>query len=68
VIYAAVNGHLDDIPVAKIKDFEKAFMQYIEGAHPEIAQEIVETKKLSDELEKKLVDAIARFKESFASN
>lgn len=64
-IYVAVNGYLDDIPIAKIKDFEKAFIQYVQGTHPEIVKAVVEEKVLSDQTEKDLIAAVEEFKRGF---
>ena len=33
IIFAAINGHLDDIPTEKLKDFEGKFLQHIRDKH-----------------------------------
>jgi F-type H+-transporting ATPase subunit alpha len=40
LVYAAVNGHLDDIPTAEIKDFETALYAHLDRAHPELGAAI----------------------------
>jgi len=65
-IYTAVKGHLDDIPVADILRFEREFLSFIDSNHPEIAASIRDTKDLTADNEKALVDAITKFKKSFA--
>ncbi len=65
-IYTAVNGYMDDVEVAKIEDFEKAFIQYVKGTHPGIAKSIVEEKVLSDKTEKELIAAIEEFKKGYS--
>jgi len=65
-IYSAVKGHLDEIPVADILRFEKEFLAFLDSNHPEIGQSIRETKDLVADNEKALVDAINKFKKSFA--
>ena len=64
ILYAAVNGHLDDLPVAKIQPFEAAFHRYMESNHPEIGRDIEEQKQITPETEEKLKAAIRQFKET----
>ncbi|GKU76945.1 F0F1 ATP synthase subunit alpha [Paenibacillus sp. L3-i20] len=65
-IYTAVKGHLDDIAIDKISRFEKEFLAFLESNHPEIGASIRDTKDLVADNEKALVDAINKFKKSFA--
>ncbi|CAM2929927.1 F0F1 ATP synthase subunit alpha [Paenibacillus sediminis] len=65
-LYAAVRGHLDDIPVADVRRFEKEYLAFIESNHPEILQSIRDTKDLTADNEAALKDAIAKFKKSFS--
>jgi F-type H+-transporting ATPase subunit alpha len=65
VLYAVINGFMDDIPVARVREFERGFLTYLEGTYPQIAQTLAETKDLSKEMEAKLRDAIAEFKQTF---
>ena len=46
IIYTAINGHLDDIPTDKVKDFEGKFLQFIRDKHSGIAAEIKRKRKL----------------------
>ncbi|CAM4152444.1 F0F1 ATP synthase subunit alpha [Paenibacillus alkaliterrae] len=65
-IYSAVKGHLDEIPVSDILRFEKEFHAYLDSNSPEIGQSIRDTKDIVADNEKALVDAINKFKKSFA--
>jgi F-type H+-transporting ATPase subunit alpha len=67
ILYAAVNGHLDDIPVAKVSTFESDFHKFVDANHPEIGQAIAKSKELSQETEEKLKAAIQEFKKGFAA-
>jgi F-type H+-transporting ATPase subunit alpha len=67
ILYAAVNGHLDDIPVAKVSTFESDFHKFVDANHPEIGQAIAKTKELSKETEEKLKAAIQEFKQGFTA-
>ena len=63
ILYAVINGYLDDVPVEKVMAFEEAFHRFMETSHPEIGQRIATEKELSDEIEEALKQAIAEFKE-----
>jgi len=64
ILYAGVNGHLDDVELAKVRAFEEAFHNYVQGNHPELLKQIGETKELAPELEERLKAAVQQFKES----
>jgi len=49
IIFAAINGHLDDIPTEKLKDFEGKFLQHIRDKHSGIAAVIKEKKKIEED-------------------
>ncbi|MCA0758588.1 F0F1 ATP synthase subunit alpha [Paenibacillus sp. N4] len=65
-IYSAVKGHLDDIAISDILRFEKEFLAFLDSNHPQIGQSIRDTKDLVADNEKALVEAINKFKKSFA--
>ena len=65
IIFAGVNGYLDDIPVEACRRFEKEFLQFMETSKGEILAEIREKKDISPELEEKLKKAIEEFKQGF---
>jgi F-type H+-transporting ATPase subunit alpha len=61
IIYAAVNGHLDKVPVEKLAQWESDFNRFMEASHSDINRTIEDEKQLSDETTKALVDAIQEF-------
>ena len=63
ILYAAVNGFLDDIAVDKVTLFESKFYQFMDGNHPEIVKSIAKDKEIRSETEKALIKAIKEFKE-----
>jgi F-type H+/Na+-transporting ATPase subunit alpha len=65
MIFAANNGHLDDIPVEKIKDFESKFLQEIRDKHTGIAMAIKEKKKIEEDTAGNLNRVITEFKKKF---
>ena len=64
IIYAAVNGHLNDVDVPKVRSFEDAFHSYMESNHPEVLKSIEDKKTIDPDTEEKLKTAIKQFKES----
>ncbi|WP_418791127.1 F0F1 ATP synthase subunit alpha [Phosphitispora sp. TUW77] len=66
IIFTAVNGYFDDLPVDKVARFEEDFLKFMYSSKPEIGKEIVEKGAMSDELIGKLKGAIAEFKKMFA--
>ncbi len=65
IIYAATKKYLLDVDVANIKRFEEELLEEIDTKYPEIPETIRTTKVLDEETEKKLIDAIVKFKEQF---
>ncbi|MPZ48512.1 MAG: F0F1 ATP synthase subunit alpha [Dehalococcoidia bacterium] len=62
ILFAAVNGFLDDVPVEKTRAFELALYSYMDSSHPEINAEINEKMILSGDLEQKLRTTLEEFK------
>ena len=67
IIFAgtAEEGFLMDLPVNVLGRFEKELLDYFDAKHPDLLEEIRKTGDLSDELRKKLADAIREFKKTF---
>ncbi len=65
ILYAGINGYLDDIPVDKAGAFEVNFHRFMEANHPEVGKTIVKAKELSAETEEALKAAIAEFKKGY---
>jgi F-type H+/Na+-transporting ATPase subunit alpha len=65
VIYAVTNGHLDHLPVNRVKPWELGFHRFLEERAPEVLKDIREQKTLSDELTGRLVEAIKNYSKEF---
>ncbi|MDH5427481.1 MAG: F0F1 ATP synthase subunit alpha [Nitrospirota bacterium] len=63
-IYAGVNGFIDNVPVNKIREFEKDLMAYIKEKHAAIRDEVKSKKKIDDEFGAQLKQIITEFKKS----
>jgi F-type H+-transporting ATPase subunit alpha len=66
IIYTVTNGFLDDVELRKVQDFETAFLRYIRDTHPELRQRVATGKKLDEETQAALNQAIRDFKAAAA--
>ncbi len=64
-LFAGVRGLIDDIKVGDVKRFESGLLNFIEEKHKDIVDAIENEKKISDETEVKLKNAVNAFKEIF---
>jgi len=62
VLYAANEGHLEDIEVAKVGDFEAALISYMRGEHGALMDEIAADGGWDDGREEAFKSAIETFK------
>ena len=67
ILYAAINGYLDDIPVREVSALEDNFHAFMEANHPEIGESIVSQKEISPETEEALKTAIREFKQGLGT-
>ena len=61
-VFSGVRGFLDDVELADIKNIEKQIYEEIQSSNPEIIDGINNTGKLDEEIEKKLISVIEKFK------
>ncbi|MBI4117712.1 MAG: F0F1 ATP synthase subunit alpha [Parcubacteria group bacterium] len=65
VLYAVVNGYMDDIPKESVKSFELFFLEYMENNAKEVYESIVKEKHITSDTEKKLQEVINDAKKIF---
>ncbi len=65
ILYAAINGYIDDVPLDKIVTFETNFHSFMEANHPEIGESITKEKDISAKTEEALKKTILEYKQSF---
>jgi F-type H+/Na+-transporting ATPase subunit alpha len=65
IIYAGINGYLDDIPVDKITTYAKGLRDYLATSKPKYGEIIGTSKVLSDEAESILKESIVEYKKTF---
>lgn len=67
VIWAVTNGYLDKVPVEKVREWERGFLENLEHHHREILDGIRDGKVLTDEIVEKLKAAITSYNDAFAA-
>ena len=65
ILYAAINNLLDDVPLAKMREFEAGLYKFMEAGHPEVGNSIAREKDLNPATTEALKGAIQEFKQSF---
>jgi F-type H+/Na+-transporting ATPase subunit alpha len=65
VLYAAVNGLTDPIPLEKMRDWEEGFHRYLAAASAPLLETIEREKRISPESEAALKDAISTYNASW---
>ena len=61
LLFAAVGGLLDCVPVDRIPTIESALCEYVDVHHPSIIERIVSSGDLEPELEAELTEAVSAF-------
>ena len=65
VLYAGLNGYLDEIPTEKITTFAQGLREYLQTSKQQYVDIVRNEKQLNDEAEKLLKEAIAEYKQTF---
>ncbi len=65
IVFAGVNGHVDDLPVEAMRPFEQGLSRFVEASYPEIYKELNEKKVIGEDLSQKMEQAIREHKEEF---
>jgi F-type H+-transporting ATPase subunit alpha len=65
ILYVATRGLLDDIPVARIKEFELQFYRFLDAEHAEMMRKLGESKVLDDAIAAEMETAANDFRKTF---
>lgn len=57
VIYCGVNGLLENVPIDKVSEFEKLFIQYLHAKHQTDVLDVLKSGKIDDDVQTKLKNA-----------
>jgi len=65
ILFAGVNGYIDDIPVSQVERYQKEFIAFMENSKADILKTIKTEKKISEDLKTKLTDSCREFNSVF---
>jgi F-type H+-transporting ATPase subunit alpha len=65
VIFAGVSGYLDQLPVAKVTEFEQGFLTLLRADHQDLLAAIRDKRELNDEIREHLRSAADAFSKVF---
>jgi len=68
ILYAGVNGFIDDIDPSEVVRFETEFHGYIESKYPNLISDLNAKKKIDDDIKEVLETAINEFKTIFKAD
>jgi F-type H+-transporting ATPase subunit alpha len=62
IIFAVTNGFLDDVPVAEVREWERAFHDFMAARFPQVGDRIRSERTLSKDTEADLRRGIEEYK------
>jgi F-type H+/Na+-transporting ATPase subunit alpha len=65
ILYAGINGYLDDIPLNKVLAFTQGLREYLKNSKPAYSQEVQSKKVMGDGEEAALKEGITEYKKTF---
>jgi F-type H+/Na+-transporting ATPase subunit alpha len=67
ILWVVTNGFLDDVPTARIREFEQNFYRFLESEHADVLTTLASKPELTDDIVDSLRKATTQFKETFAA-
>ncbi|HQO78618.1 MAG TPA: F0F1 ATP synthase subunit alpha, partial [Thermodesulfobacteriota bacterium] len=65
IIYAGTRGFVDQYPESALQRYESELNEFMDANYKDLLSEIKEKRELTDQIEKKLQEALGKFKERF---
>ena len=65
ILWMASRGYIDDIPLAKVKQFEDEYHQFMDKEFPDVGHDIKTKKDIDEKVEQRLKDAADKFRTEF---
>jgi F-type H+-transporting ATPase subunit alpha len=65
LLYAGINGYLDEVPVDKVTAFTQGLREYLKTSKPQYTEAVQSKKVLGDQEESALKEAINEYKKTF---
>jgi F-type H+-transporting ATPase subunit alpha len=66
ILFASTNGYADRVPVERVREWEAAFVRFMDTQYPAVGQSIMAEKRVTEENDKALRAAIQEFAKSFS--
>src|SRR5213595_2924184 len=66
IIFALTNGFIDDVPVNKVREWEKNFHEFMGAKFPQVGSGIKTGKAITKEIEASLREGIEAFKKTYS--
>jgi F-type H+-transporting ATPase subunit alpha len=64
IIYAAINGYLEKVPLSKVGEFEEKLLAFLQAEYGVVLKSIESSKNLVDQTEAHLKEALGKFEET----
>jgi F-type H+-transporting ATPase subunit alpha len=61
ILYAGTNGYADEIPIDQMVSWKEGVLRYLDTSHSELGKDIAEKKRVTDETQAALNEAIKTF-------
>jgi F-type H+-transporting ATPase subunit alpha len=61
IIYSATSGYLDELPVSNLQRYERELYSFLDAKHATLLSELRDRKELTDDIKRKLDDALKSF-------
>lgn len=66
-IYAVTNGFMDELPVDRVRAFEKELLAFVKTSHKDIIEGLATKKELTDDIRSALESVLKEFSEKFTA-
>ena len=66
IIFAGNEGYFDKLDVSQVQQFERELYAFVEARHKDLLDEIRTKRELTEDVRKRLVDALSAFIQTFA--
>jgi len=67
IIYAAINGFLDNVDVEQVRAYETGLYQFLDTRRAQLLASLAEKKQIDDQIKTDLTQTLKEFGDSFAA-
>ena len=61
ILFAGTNGFSDQVPLERMRAWESDVLRFMQTSHPEIGKSIAADRKITDDTEARLREALKEF-------